>query len=257
MESIGEPALSDEERAKAQWLAGLPVAPDSIECYGHSAAEVIEWYGDPEDRPICFLHGGHFHDDALPATRPAARALSQAGYYVGLADYRLVAGRPELTAHDYMALGMHPILGQAIWVGHDAGGTFAMNVVLAPETQVRTAILLAPVLDLACDARGGAGQINPLIRWIGGTPEDHPERYALYDPLFTYYQVGSARFRARNLSLSIIHGVDDSVVDVDWSREVRGEPFNLAVLEGADHIDLIHPDHDAWVYFLGALASVA
>ena len=43
---------------------------------------------------------------------------------------------------------------------------------------------------------------------------------------------------------------------MERSRDLRSEPFNLAIVEGANHIDLIRPDHDAWVYLLGALASL-
>ncbi|MCI7304893.1 MAG: alpha/beta hydrolase [Trueperella sp.] len=245
--------LSLREEQAVQWLTALPVVPDRVETYGDSPAQVIEWYGDPAGQPVCLVHGAIF-DNALAATRPAARALARAGYCVGLVDYRRVDSRPELTAHDYTTLGMHPVLGQAVWVGHDVGGTFAMNVTLAPETGVRAAILLAPILDLARDVHE-AGEGATTARWIGGTPERVPDRYAIYDPLFAYYQVGPARFRSRELTVDIIHGVDDTLVPVDRSRELRAEPFNLAVVEGADHLDLIRPDRDAWVFLLGALAA--
>lgn len=245
------------EAAAIEWLCSLPVVPDSVEHYGDDPHQVIEWYGDPEGKPVCFVHGGCFYaGDTLPASRPAARALARAGYYVGLADYRITDARPELTAHDAMKLAMHPVLEQAIWVGHDVGGAFAMNVVLAPETAVRCAILLAPILDLARDVREDpSGEDGATARWIGGSPEQFPDRYAMYDPMFTYYQVGQARFRARELSIDIIHGSDDEIVPAQRSRDVRAEPFNLAIVENADHIDLIRPGQDAWVYFLGALAS--
>lgn len=250
---VQPPGLSLGEERAVQWLRTLPIRPDRVESYGEAPNQVIEWYGDPAGQPVCLVHGALFHH-ALAATRPAARALARAGYCVGLVDYRRVDARPELAAADYTTLGMHPVLGQAIWVGHDVGGTFAMNVALAPETAVCSAVLLAPILDLARDVHE-ADDGGTTARWIGGLPEEVPDRYAVYDPLFTYYQVGPARFRARELSVDIIHGVDDALVPVDRSRELRAEPFNLAVVEGADHLDLIRPDRDAWVFLLGALAA--
>ncbi|QOQ38270.1 alpha/beta hydrolase family protein [Trueperella pecoris] len=255
---VGVDIVPSSEDNVIDWLRSLPVFPDAIEHYGQDPHQIIEWYGDPAAKPICFVHGGCFHDaNALPATRPAARALAEAGYYVGLVDYRIADARPELTSSDAMKLAVHPVLGEAIWVGHDAGGAFAMNVVMAPETPVRAAVLLAPILDLARDVREDPeGHNGPTARWIGGSPEECPERYAMYDPMFNYYHVGPARFRARDLSIDIIHGADDQMIGVERSRDVRAEPFNLAIVEGADHIDLICPGQDAWVYFLGALASV-
>ncbi len=259
MNSHSEVAVSVVGESEAvQWLRSLPVFPDSIERYGDDPRQFIEWYGKPSNKTVCFIHGGRFlTDNSISTTRPAARALARAGYRVALPEYRLEAGRPELAANDAQTLAHHVELQDAIWIGHDAGGTFAMNVVLAGELKPRSAVLLAPIMDLARDTREDpACEAGKTFRWIGGSPEDLPDRYALYDPIFNYYQLGSAQYHSRDLTVDIIHGTDDETIPVERSRDLRSEPFNLAIIEGANHIDLIRPDHDAWVYLLGALSTV-
>mgnify|MGYP002737552938 FL=1 len=246
------------ESGAARWLRSLPVFPDSIERYGDDPRQFIEWYGAEDAKPICFLHGGRFlTDNAIATTRPAARALAQAGYRVALPSCRLEPGRPELVANDSHTLAQHEVLKDAVWIGHDAGGTWALNVVVAPELGPVEAILLAPIVDLARDMREDPEyDTGKTYRWIGGTPEELPDRYALYDPIFNYYQLGHAKYCAHELSVEIIHGTADETIPVERSRDLCSEPFNLAIVEGANHIDLIRPDHDAWVYLLGALASL-
>ncbi|WP_126416123.1 alpha/beta hydrolase family protein [Trueperella bialowiezensis] len=245
------------EAQAADRLARQLVFPSSVERYGDDDRQVIEWYGDADAaRTICFLHGGKFSGNGLlAATRPAASALAQTGYRVALPQMRFEPGRPELAANDAQRLAMHPQLASAVWVGHDAGALFALNVVLASELEPASAVLLAPIIDLAREVREDpAGEHGHAAVWIGGTLEERADRYALYDPLFNYYQLGEAKFRGRELSVNIIHGTADQSVPVARSRDLRSEPFNLAVVEGANHIDVIQPGHDAWVYLLGALA---
>lgn len=246
------------ESGAAKWLRSLPVFPDSIERYGDDPRQFIEWYGAVDAKPVCFLHGGRFlTSNSISTTRPAARALAQAGYRVALPEFRLEPGRPELAASDSLDFAHHEVLKDAVWIGHDAGGTFALNVVLAPELDPVAAILLAPIVDLARDMREDPEyDEGHTSRWIGGSPEELPDRYALYDPIFNYYQLGHAKYQAKELSVDIIHGTADEIIPVERSRDLRSEPFNLAIVEGANHIDLIRPDRDAWVYLLGALASV-
>ncbi|WP_307682298.1 alpha/beta hydrolase family protein [Trueperella bonasi] len=252
------PPPRDIESQAIGQLKNLVVLPDSIERYGSDSKQFIEWYGAENSKAICFLHGGRFlGEDFISATRPAARALAQAGYRVALPELRLEPGRPELAANDVHTLAQHDELKNAVWIGHNSGGAFALNAVLASELLPRQAILLAPIVDLARDMREDPElEAGNTCRWIGGSPEELPDRYALYDPIFNFYQLGHAKYRANALSVDIIHGTADATVPVQRSHDLRSQPFNLAIVEGANHVDLIRPDHDAWVYLLGALASV-
>lgn len=243
--------FSQSDAAAVEALQSLSIGPDSVESYGPDPRQRIEWFGT--GRMICFLPDGF--DGAVAASRPAALALAEQGYTVGLVSYRFEPGAPELAAQDMAVLSAKPTLDTATWVGHGIGGSIVMNAVLHPELRTDHAVLLAPIVDFAQSARDVPdGVVTGLL---GGTPEELPERFATFDPLFNYYQLGPAQYSSRELSIQIIHGMDDAVVSPNTVSALAGEPFSVATVEGAGHVDLIRPDHDAWVLVLGAVSGSA
>lgn len=249
--SILEPVQATPEQQVLETLRVLNVSTDEIERYGDHPNQFIEWYGPADGDTVCFVHAGDFRGKGdLAYARPAAFALGEAGYRVGLANYRREEGDPTPTFFDMTTLARLPELADAIWLGHCIGGALVLNVVLDAALPPSSAVLLAPVIDMMKDASesddGGA-----IARWLGGLPD--AVDYSLVDPWLRYQEIGPEGIANRNIHIEVIHGLDDSTVPVERTRALADEPFNVAVVPGANHMDVIRPDHDAWLLLLGAL----
>ena len=99
----------------------------------------------------------------------------------------------------------------------------------------------APVVDLvaASEGRAGGGAVDAFL---GGSPDEVPERYAAATP--------SPDVSGR---LLIVIGDDDAIVGVEWTG---GAPqFEAARLQVADtdHFDVIDPTHRSWELVVGEL----
>jgi pimeloyl-ACP methyl ester carboxylesterase len=112
---------------------------------------------------------------------------------------------------------------------------------------VTGAVSLAGVIDLgsAYLIRSGAGSV---ARFMGGGPDEVPERYAAADP---------ARLAAPTVPVALLHGEDDAVLPVAISLSY-GERVGIPVTVLADtgHFDLIEPGSAAWPAVLRAIADV-
>lgn len=199
--------------------------------YGPGADQVWERYGDLERPTVVLVHGGYFRP-AVDRThlRPMAQALAADGWHVVLAEYRRVPGDPRATLHDLDRL--EDAVGEAIWVGHSAGGALAM-------LRHGRRVALAPVGDVQASFAGGHG--NHAVRdWIGGTTEERPDDWAALDP----------RRVATLEGLTILHGtLDESVplsVNAAWPVER---------IDGAHHFDLVDPESPWWPVVSRAVAS--
>ncbi|MDY6142670.1 MAG: alpha/beta fold hydrolase [Arcanobacterium sp.] len=236
-------------------LRSLDVMAASIERYGVHPDQIIEWFGPDDGKLVCFIHGGFFHEDGtLAYLRPAAFALGEAGFRVALPEYRRLKKNVEATFEDLRTLALLPQLQGAIWIGHSLGGALAADVLFDDELPVTHAVLLAPILDLARDVNErGIREHSSTAKFMGGLPEDIPDVYERFEPLKAYERIEPAGFASRGLRLDIIHGANDETVPVQRSRDLAQEPFNIAVVPGANHSDLIRPGHDAWLLLLGAL----
>ncbi len=243
------------ERQILQNLLALDIASEEIERYGVHPDQFIEWYGNPDGKPVCLVHGGIFHGCANVAyLRPAALALGEAGYRVALVEYRYVAGSPDFALADLETLARHPILENAIWVGHSLGAVLVFNILFNPELTPKHAVGLAPIFDLRRDVEEFHNRVPSLVtQWMGGSPVTIPDVYAAFDPAVIYARLGADGFSSSDLRLDIIHGVQDQTVPVNRSHELSGEPFSVALVPEANHNAVVLPGHDAWILFLGAL----
>lgn len=258
-ESTAASPSREEEQKVYDNLLALRVEPDGTESYGTKADQFIEWYGPEGAMVVTLLHGGCFREDiGLDFARPAAFALAEAGYRVALPEYRRLAGTPEVTFEDARLLAQHPLIGPSTWVGHCAGATMALDVLFSGEYELRDVVALAPLFDLSRDVREAvASGETATVDFMGGTPVEQPERYARFDPMRRWRELGEAQFAARGLRLDIIHGTADATVPAVRSKDLNTEPFNVALVPGANHNDLIRPGDDAWIFLLGALGNSA
>ncbi|MDD7465645.1 MAG: hypothetical protein PUK59_05350 [Actinomycetaceae bacterium] len=254
-----EPSRAQQAAAEVQVmgnLQSLDVASECIERYGVHPDQFIEWYGADDGAVVTMIHGGYFHEDGtLTYMRPAALALAQNGYRVALAEYRHELGNPKVSRDDMETLARHPQLGEAVWIGHSSGAIFTSYVLFNDSLPVRRCVALAPIFDLARAAEEDAHEldINPIAQWLQNMPDQDPQLYAQWEPLAGYYAMGSAGFQQRGLHLDVIHGTHDHTVPVARTREFLAEPFNIALVPGENHYDVIRPGSDSWLLLLGAL----
>ena len=248
------PSSAEAEVVNA--LRSLDVASADIERYGVHPDQYIEWYGPKDGAPVVLWHGGYFYEDGtLCYLRPAAYALGEAGYRVALPEYRRMAGNQAVTFEDSETLARHPELEDAVWIGHSAGAVPVVRALLMDDLPVRHAVALSPILDLAQAAREDTERIgvNPVLNWMQVAPEEHLEAYLKWEPRVLYSLMGAAGFQRRGLTLDIIHGALDQTVPVQRTRDLMGEPFNIAIVPGENHSDVVRPGSDAWLLLLGAL----
>lgn len=210
---------------------------------------------------VVVVHGGFWRQrwDRTTAT-PLARDLAARGYLGWNVEYRRVGqdggGWPGTlddvaAAVDALADVEEADTERVVTVGHSAGGHLALWLAAREEPRVRVgaAVSLAGVADLESGARAelGDGAVSELL---GGGPDVVPERYARASP---------AALLPLGVPQVLVHGARDEVVPPQQSRDyaerarAAGDDVELVELPGADHFDVIDPDHDAWAAVLARL----
>lgn len=228
---------------------------------------------------VVLVHGGYWATGLdREAMRPLAEELVQLGYAVWNVDYRRVGdpggGWPGTMADVGAALDhlaeLAPAsrldLAKVAVVGHSAGsqlafwtGARAAQGAAAPggPPVVRPAALasLSGVLDLATAARlpddGRLGDLRrSTVAFLGGTPEEVPDRYALASPI---------GLLPLGLPQLLLHGVTDEIVPSLLSEGYRdaalavGDPVTASILAGVDHFDTASSDKAWWAAVLNWL----
>jgi acetyl esterase/lipase len=197
--------------------------------------------------------------------RGIAGDLARRGFAVWNIEYRSL-GRGQgggwsatfddvAAAVDHLRLLGAPLdLEHVTLLGHSAGGQLALWAAsraalpdgapgARPAIAPAAAISQAGVNDLAetyRESRGGA--VGALM---GGSPEDHPERYAVADPIALVPLA---------FPVLLVHGTEDATVSVRRSRNyaaaarASGGQVELIELAGSDgaHRRHVDPDSAAW-----------
>jgi acetyl esterase/lipase len=248
-----------------------PPAPTRIR-YGTAAESQFAELGMPPGSPlgtVVLIHGGYWHPQyGLELMRPLARALNRLGYASWNIEYRRIGagGGVPTTLEDVAAAidrlegdGLPPRLTTGVaLLGHSAGGHLAAWAASrtddtpggAPRVPVRGAISLAGVLDLtraASSARSG----GPVTAFLGGTPGEAPERYAMADP---------ALLVPAPCPVWATYAEDDTVVPpeqslryVELARAAGGEAEVVRV--PGDHFTLIDPGAESFATIKGLLTE--
>jgi acetyl esterase/lipase len=219
---------------------------------------------------VVFIHGGFWLNQFdLTLSEPQAADAVANGYAAWNVEYRRVGddggGYPGTL--DDIAAAVDRLAGLAdeydldldrvSVVGHSAGGHLALWVgqrSLIPsgapgaDPVVVPALVVgqAPVADLASNLDLGGGAVE---RFMGASPADEPDRYAVADP---------ARLLPIDVPQLIVQGADDRIVPADRAATYAAlidDPEGLEILEfdGAGHFDMIDPAHDSWAAVLERL----
>jgi len=149
-------------------------------------------------------------------------------------------------------------------IGHSAGGHLALwlagsnrinkrSPLYSDKRQaIKNAVSLAGVSDLGLAWRQKLGHCI-VTRLMGGTPEEHPDRYDAGSPI-ELLPTG-----ARHV---LVHGAVDDTVPISQSEafveraEKLGDRPALVKLDGIGHYELIDPESDAWPSVAGAVLSL-
>ena len=238
----------------------------SLHRYGDDPSQLGELFlpdrGGPHAVAVV-IHGGYWkarYDRSLMSG--LCENLVNRGIAAWNLEYRRVGnggGWPETFADvasgfDLLAdLAGSLDLGRVGAIGHSAGGHLALwsasRATLsgdapgaAPRVLPRAVVSQAGVADLRLAAVMSPSD-EPTRAFLGGSPDDLPERYALASP------------RERlplGVEQLVLHGEDDETVPLEISRsyaaaaEALGDPCELRVLSSTGHFEHIDASTDAW-----------
>ena len=186
---------------------------------------------------VVVLHGGSWMKRYGKLTTAFISAdLASRGFRSVNAEYRRVGiggGYPE-TLDDAVAIARWATerSDDVTLLGHSAGGQLALYA--ASHVPVRRVVAMAA----PCDLVTGFG---PSVRdFLGGTPDEVPERYAQASPL-ALAPIG--------VPTLLVHGENDATVSVRHSiryAQAAGEEAELRVLPDAVHRAFVDPRTPAW-----------
>jgi len=208
---------------------------------------------------VVLIHGGFWRNRyALDLMDPLAADLAARGFAAWNIEYRRV-GDPGGGWHgtfDDVATAVDRVAGLAdehgldaddvALVGHSAGGHLALWAAGRAQAAVRPWIAIGqgPVVDLrACaDARLSDGA---AIGFLGGTPEQVPERYRDATP----------NLSAGPRTVAVVGSADVNVPPAFSDDPAQPGAIEVVGIDGADHFDLIDPAHAAWAAVVELLRS--
>lgn len=220
---------------------------------------------------VITIHGGFWQSKyGLEENDPIDKDLTRRGYATWNIEYRRVGengGGWTGTFSDVIDAINHLSeleechqldLSRMVVLGHSAGGQLALwlaslnnqiqntNFGKALLVPIKNVISLAGVTDLRkmweIHFERGMDR-SPVASFIGGTPQEVPERYRLASPI---------ELLPMNVNQILIHGELDRHVPVDLSVEYhrraieQDKKVRLLVLPDVEHFKLIDPASSAW-----------
>ena len=199
---------------------------------------------------VVLLHGGYWRSKyGKSLMRGLAADLARRGFAAWNVEYRRTGrhggGWPMTfddvgAAIDLLADLRDPRLDleRVDAVGHSAGGQLAVWAAARTDARVpiRRVVAQSAVLDMAASG-------EPAAEFLGGTPDEVPERYAAADPM---------RLVPLGKPTLVVHGADDETVPLTRSRlyveaaRAAGDPVELVEPSPGGHRVHIDPRTEAW-----------
>jgi len=252
-------------------LSRAPPKADSRSVYGPSPENFIEFRFPRRSGPspvLLVLHGGFWQEAYdLSHMDPLCAAVTPGGVITCNVEYRRIGNRgggwpgtflDAAHATDYifeeMSSDSRFDLGRVAALGFSAGGHLALwlsgrhrvradsPIRSKPAGRLVGVVSIAGVSDLRKAWEHQVGG-DAVVRLMGGTPGEHPDRYDAGSPI-ELLPVGVKQI--------LVHGTNDEVVPL-WQSEAfverakaLGEEPRLVKLEGAGHFETINPESVAW-----------
>jgi acetyl esterase/lipase len=224
--------------------------------YGPSPEQVGDlWLPDDERPPVVALWhaGGYVPEVDRTMMEGVARDLCERGWAAWNLEYRRIGsggGWPQTFTDaadglDRLAeLDGELDLARVVALGFSAGAPLALWAAGRGDAVVRpvAAVNQAGLVDLEGAARAEIVS-SELVRALLGDPDEHPEPYALANPM-------------DNLPLGVpqlhVHGDADANVPLELTQRfverarAAGDDAQLVVVPGATHFEHSDPRSDAW-----------
>jgi len=263
-------------------VLALPASPADLRlAYGPETLQSGELRlpaGEGPHPVVVVLHGGCWRaENDARHIAPLSSALTALGYATWTPEYRRVGdgggGWPGTfldvaRSLDFLRTLAEPHsldLSKIVLLGHSAGGHLALwaaarhqlpasSELFTPEPlPVRGVVSLAGISDLRTYSAGTGTCNQSALALMGGTPEDHPDRYDAASPL---------ELLPSGVHQRILHGSLDAIVPVSQSRlhatkaRNAGDDAQLWLIPTAGHFELIVPEPPAWDRVVEAVHSV-
>ncbi|WP_101395091.1 alpha/beta hydrolase [Phycicoccus duodecadis] len=238
--------------------------PDRTEVTGPEQTDVYDVWEPDHARArgvtVGLVHGGFWrpHYDRAHLA-PLATALSRDGFHVANLEYPRTGmpggGWPgtgdALLARVASVVADTDLPETLVLVGHSAGGHLVTW--LASDDRcpgLHGVVGLGPVVDLGEADRQHLG--NDAARaFLGGSPDEVPDAWAAADP---------ARQRLTTPAALVPGEHDDvvppSVVEAYAAGRPADAPLTTALARGADHFDLVDPEHPAYLLVLAEIEEL-
>lgn len=205
---------------------------------------------------VVMIHGGCWLNAfGVDHTRPAASALSRAGFAVWSLEYRRTGdagggwpgsiedirlaldGLPRLASQPPAAQRVD--LARVAVIGHSAGGHLAL-LAARGRPGFRVVAGLAAITDIVAYGQGDNSCQRAVPQFMGGSAAEVPDRYRLADPAAV----------AERSPTVLLHGSVDAIVPL---AQARLSGAGSIVVEGAGHFDWVHPGTAAFERLLDLL----
>jgi acetyl esterase/lipase len=196
---------------------------------------------------VVVIHGGFWRARYnLEYGRPIAADLAAHGFVAWNIEYRRVGngGGWPTTADDVAAAIDHIAelevdTSAVVAIGHSAGGHLAVWAAgrTSPRVPLAAAVSQAGVLDLLAAHREQLSA-DAVAAFLGGAPEDVPDRYRAADPL-----------TAAPLAVPVlcVHSRADEDVPITQSEAYVALGGRAVLHEvSGDHFAVIDPAHSSW-----------
>jgi acetyl esterase/lipase len=247
----------------------------------NQTGELTMPYSDTARPVVVLIHGGYWRVGFTHTEmEDLAKDLARVGYASWNIDYRRVGERgggwPGTEAD--VALGIDKLVSLApekkldlkrvAFMGHSAGGQLALWAAArskfpagttgsSPLVTPRAVVCLSGVPDLLGSARSvlpdEADLRQAVLEYLGGSPEQFPDRYAQSSPL-ALLPLGVPQL--------LLHGDDDNKVSVEQSRAyvtaatVAGDRARMLELPNVDHFAVVKTTKAWWDEVLHWLSAI-